>query len=55
MAPARQPRIVIAVTVERGGFGVDSAAPVAARMLEQFFSVKSVAPVPVSEEEVPSE
>jgi penicillin-binding protein 2 len=55
MAPAREPRIVIAVTVERGGFGVDSAAPVAARMLERFFSIKPVAAISVPEEQVPSE
>jgi penicillin-binding protein 2 len=37
LAPARNPQIVVAVTIERGGFGVDTAAPVAARMLEQYF------------------
>jgi penicillin-binding protein 2 len=37
LAPARNPEIVIAVTIERGGFGVDTAAPVAARMLERYF------------------
>ena len=34
LAPANDPEIVVAVTVERGGFGVDSAAPVAARIIE---------------------
>jgi hypothetical protein len=29
--------IVVAVTLERGGFGVDTAAPVAARILEHYF------------------
>jgi penicillin-binding protein 2 len=37
LAPARNPQIVVAVTIERGGFGVDTAAPVAARILEQYF------------------
>ena len=31
------PRSSVAVTIERGGFGVDSAAPVAARILEKYF------------------
>ena len=29
LAPAKNPQIVVAVTLERGGFGVDTAAPVA--------------------------
>jgi len=37
LAPARHPQIVVAVTLERGGFGADTAAPVAARILEQYF------------------
>jgi penicillin-binding protein 2 len=37
LAPANNPQIVVAVTIERGGFGVDTAAPVAARILEQYF------------------
>src|SRR6266540_1903644 len=37
VAPARNPQIVVAVTLERGGFGVDTAAPVAARILEHYF------------------
>jgi penicillin-binding protein 2 len=44
LAPARNPQIVVAVTLERGGFGVDTAAPVAARMLERYFK-KSITPV----------
>ncbi|MFL5908465.1 MAG: penicillin-binding protein 2 [Solirubrobacterales bacterium] len=39
LAPARNPQIVVAVTIERGGFGVDTAAPVAARILEHYFHV----------------
>jgi penicillin-binding protein 2 len=37
LAPARNPQIVVAVTIERGGFGADTAAPVAARILEHYF------------------
>ena len=37
LAPAKHPQIVVAVTIERGGFGVDTAAPVAARILERYF------------------
>jgi penicillin-binding protein 2 len=37
LAPANNPQIVVAVTIERGGFGVETAAPVAARMLERYF------------------
>jgi penicillin-binding protein 2 len=39
LAPARNPQIVVAVTIERGGFGVDTAAPVAARILEHYFNL----------------
>src|SRR5829696_1485207 len=39
LAPAKDPQIVVAVTVERGGFGADTAAPVAARMLEHYFKL----------------
>jgi penicillin-binding protein 2 len=37
LAPAKNPQIVVAATIERGGFGVDTAAPVAARILERYF------------------
>ena len=43
LAPANNPQIVVAVTIERGGFGVDTAAPVAARMLERYFR-KAITP-----------
>src|SRR3954470_17645622 len=39
LAPAKNPQIVVAVTIERGGFGVDTAAPVAARILEHYFNL----------------
>jgi penicillin-binding protein 2 len=44
LAPADDPEIVVAVTIERGGFGAETAAPVTARMLEQYFKVPSVPP-----------
>ncbi len=39
MAPAKDPKVVIAVTIERGGFGADAAAPVVARMMEDYFHI----------------
>jgi penicillin-binding protein 2 len=39
VAPADDPQIVVAVTIERGGFGADAAAPVAARILEKYFKL----------------
>jgi penicillin-binding protein 2 len=44
LAPARNPQIVVAVTLERGGFGVDTAAPVAARILEHYFKLPITPP-----------
>jgi penicillin-binding protein 2 len=37
IAPYGDPRIVVAATVERGGFGVESAAPIVAQILERYF------------------
>lgn len=48
LAPADDPEIVVAVTLERGGFGVDSAAPVAARILEHYFKLPITPGVPVT-------
>jgi penicillin-binding protein 2 len=48
LAPAEDPEIVVAVTIERGGFGSDSAAPVAARMIEEHFDIDSVPQVAVA-------
>jgi penicillin-binding protein 2 len=39
LAPANDPEVVVVVTVERGGFGADTAAPVAARILEKHFKL----------------
>jgi penicillin-binding protein 2 len=40
MAPYNDPRIVVAVTIERGGFGAEAAAPAARRILAAYFGVK---------------
>jgi penicillin-binding protein 2 len=40
LAPYPNPRIVVAVTIERGGFGVDAAAPATEEILAQYFQVK---------------
>jgi penicillin-binding protein 2 len=37
MAPYPNPKIVTAVTIEQGGFGAESAAPVALQILEAYF------------------
>lgn len=39
-APANDPQIVVAFTVERGGFGAEAAAPAVERMLAAFLDVK---------------
>jgi penicillin-binding protein 2 len=41
LAPYPNPRIVVTVTVERGGFGVDSAAPIAEQILSEYFHAKA--------------
>ena len=45
LAPYPNPKVVVTVTVERGGFGVDSAAPIALQILSQYFHTKASAPV----------
>lgn len=40
MAPYPNPDVVVAVTIERGGFGADAAAPAAEEILRQYFQVK---------------
>jgi penicillin-binding protein 2 len=40
LAPYPNPEIVVALTIERGGFGADAAAPAVARMLEAYKNVK---------------
>jgi penicillin-binding protein 2 len=43
LAPYPNPRVVVTVTVEQGGFGVESAAPIARAILERYFSVNRAA------------
>jgi penicillin-binding protein 2 len=50
VAPADDPEIVVVVTLERGGFGADSAAPVAARILEKYFGLPTTPPVASAQE-----
>jgi penicillin-binding protein 2 len=38
LAPYPNPQIVCAVTIERGGFGADAAAPAAKQILESYFN-----------------
>ena len=45
VAPADNPQIVVAVTLERGGFGAATAAPVAARIIEHYFELPITPPV----------
>jgi penicillin-binding protein 2 len=40
LAPYPNPQIVCAVTMEQGGFGVDSAAPAAREILNAYFNFK---------------
>jgi penicillin-binding protein 2 len=40
LAPYPNPRIVVAVTIERGGFGADSAAPAASQILSAYLGTK---------------
>jgi penicillin-binding protein 2 len=39
-APYDDPRVVVAVTIERGGFGAEAAAPAARRILAAYFGIK---------------
>src|SRR4051794_10048926 len=39
IAPYNDPQIVVTATVERGGFGVESAAPIARDILERYFNL----------------
>jgi penicillin-binding protein 2 len=41
LAPAGDPKYVVVVTVERGGFGASTAAPAACRVFNALFGVKS--------------
>ena len=54
VAPADDPEIVVVVTIERGGFGADSAAPVAARILEKYFKLP-ITPAVAVQQKTPTE
>jgi penicillin-binding protein 2 len=41
VAPYNNPQIVVTVTVEHGGFGVESAAPIARSILEHYFHLNA--------------
>ena len=41
LAPAKNPEIVVAATIEEGGFGADAAAPAVRQILENYFDVKA--------------
>ena len=43
-APAEDPEIVVVATVENGGYGAETAAPVAKAIYETYFNVKSDSP-----------
>jgi penicillin-binding protein 2 len=40
IAPANDPRIVVATTIERAGYGADAAAPATKQILNAFFGVR---------------
>ena len=46
LAPYDDPRYVVAVTVEDGGFGAETAAPVARKILASLYDVKDRPPAP---------
>jgi penicillin-binding protein 2 len=46
MVPADDPQMVVAVTIEEGGFGSDTAAPVAARIIADYLEIPMPAPAP---------
>lgn len=47
-APVEKPKIAIVVMVERGGWGSDTAAPIARRLLMQHFNIATGTPAPAS-------
>jgi penicillin-binding protein 2 len=40
LAPADDPEVVVAVTIEQGGFGAEAAAPAASQILQEYFEIK---------------
>jgi penicillin-binding protein 2 len=53
-APVDQPRIALAVLVENGGFGAQSAAPIA-RMVIDYYLLGKMPKGPAKEDETPEE
>jgi penicillin-binding protein 2 len=47
-APFENPQISIVVLVEHGGFGAEAAAPIAKKVIEKYFNLKSEAPAKVA-------
>jgi penicillin-binding protein 2 len=45
MVPANHPQYVIVVMVEQGGFGAETAAPIARRIIERLFGLQPSGPV----------
>jgi penicillin-binding protein 2 len=41
LAPYPNPEIVVATTIEQGGFGVEAAAPVTCKILEVYYSIQT--------------
>jgi penicillin-binding protein 2 len=48
LAPYPHPRYVVAVTIERGGFGAEAAAPAAKQIIAKLFNVKNSSSGPVN-------
>jgi penicillin-binding protein 2 len=48
LAPYPHPKFVVAVTVEKGGFGVETAAPAAKQIIAKLFNVKARGGGPVN-------
>ena len=42
IAPYDSPKVAVVATVERGGFGVESAAPIVASIFEDHFGIDEV-------------
>jgi penicillin-binding protein 2 len=40
VAPYEDPEVVVAVTIERGGFGAETAAPAASEILQRWFAIQ---------------
>jgi penicillin-binding protein 2 len=45
MVPANDPKYVVVVMVEQGGYGAESAAPIARRIIERLFGLQPSGPV----------